>query len=477
MPYDADQGRHAGKRGAFPVGGLARTFARTTLVAAAMSLAAVVALAAFMWLFFRMDGGEVRAEVRKAFTNGTLIANSGQLLDAHRGDYLFNDCLILQTLLLGRDDWRHSVIDSTIYLSDNPCLNLQQEVTDQAQGTTTYQYSRYIFAARAASAPLLAAFGVAGTKGLLKAATYALLLLTGILCLRALTAASVPQAHPRILYFAGLLCVLAMLGLYRLEFYAQTLSHGYSELIIAAFMLYSMTPASDSRASDVPTAAVVLGVLTGCFELLTGPGLVAVGIAVLLTHCASPVESQPYRRAAIAGFACTAGMLMALFWQQLLIGVFSDSRPFYQFATHLAMRLQLHQYFAIPFEPQWATAENLHLYSPDEVIDAIAISLPALTHGSSLAAQVVFAGSAAVVAAGPFCARRETRPGCIIAAAVGLSLPAWYFAFSNHTVLHSLYMIRMAVLLPICAGISTLFVLAPDSWMAARAEPWRESQR
>jgi len=456
--------------------GSARSLARTMLIAAAMGLAAVIALALFMWLVFRFDGGEVRAEVRKAFASGALVTNSGQLLDAQRGDYLFNDCLILQTLLLGRDNWRNSVINSTIYLSDSPCLNLRDEVTNQPQGTTTYQYSRYVFAARALSAPLLAAFGMDGTRGLLKAVNYALLVLTGIVTLCALATNSGPRTHPRTLYVAGLLCALAMLSVYRLEYYAQTLSHGFSELVIASFLLYSMTPANATKATGVPTAAIVLGVLTGCFELLTGPGLVAVGIAALLAHCAAPLESHPYRRAALAGFGCAAGILMALFWQQLLISLFSDSRPFYQFATHLAMRLQLHQFFPIPFEPQWATVENLHLYSPGEVIDSIRIALPLLAYGSPLAAQILFASSAVAVAAGPFCARREARPGCIIAAAVCLSLPAWYFAFSNHTVLHSLYMIRMAVLLPICAGISTLFVLAPESWMIVRATPWKASR-
>jgi hypothetical protein len=164
---------------------------------------------------------------------------------------------------------------------------------------------------------------------------------------------------------------------------------------------------------------------------------------------------------------------MAMFWQQAMISALTDAQPFYQFATHLAMRLQLHQFFAIPFEPRWATAANLHLYSAGDVGHAVVDALPTLTYGSSIAAWTLFAGSAVVIAACPALARREARPGCIIAAAVGLSLPAWYFAFSNHTVLHSLYMVRMAVLLPVCAGISLMFVLAPDSWMSARRAPVR----
>jgi hypothetical protein len=452
---------------------MTRSIMRTLLVAAAIGASAVVVLACFMWLFFRMDGGQVRAEVRDAFASGELVANSGQLLDPHRGDYLFNDCLVLQTLLLGRDDWRHSVIDSTIYLSDNPCLRLQEAVTDQPPVAATYQYSRYLFAARAVSGPLVAAFGVSGAKTLLRSTTYVLLVLAGLIALGGLARVSRLATHPPTLYFAGLLCALALLGLYRLEFYAQTLAHGCSELVIAAFLLFAMMPASDSEPSGVPTAAIVLGVLTGCFELLTGPSLVAVGIAVLLGHCAAPGRARPYGRAALVGLGCTAGILMVVFWQQLLIGALSDARPFYQFATHLAMRLQLHQFFAIPFEPQWATPENLHLYSPGEVINAIGIALPSLAYGSREAAQLVFAGSALAVAAAPLFARREARPGCIIAAAIGLSVPAWYLAFSNHTVLHSLYMIRMAMLLPLCAGISLMFVFAPDAWMFPRRTPFR----
>jgi len=449
------------------------SIARTLLAAAAIGLSAVVVLACFMWLFFRLEGGQVRAEVRAAFASGELVTNSGKLQDAHRGDYLFNDCLILQTLLLGRDDWRHSVIDSTIFLSDNPCLLLEQEATGQPPTAATYQYSRYLFAARAVSGPLVAALGVHGAKTLLRLATYTLLVLTGCIALFALARPSRLASHPPTLYFAGLLCTIALLGLYRLEFYAQTLAHGCSELVIATFLLFSMMPDKDATAAGIPTAAIVLGVLTGCFELLTGPSLVAVGIAVLLGHCAAPRAAQPYVRAALVGMGCTAGILMALFWQQLLISTLSDARPFYQFATHLAMRLQLHQFFAIPFEPQWAIPANMHLYSPGEVIDAIGISLASLAHGSRATAWFLFAGSALAIAAGPLFTRREARRGCVIAAAVGLSVPAWYFAFSNHTVLHSLYMIRMAVLLPLCAGVSLMFVFAPDAWMFPRETPFR----
>jgi hypothetical protein len=320
---------------------------------------------------------------------------------------------------------------------------------------------------------LVAALGVNGAKTLLRLATYALLILAAGIALVALARPSRFTTHPPTLYLAGLLCALALLGLYRLEFYAQTLAHGCAELVIAAFVLGSMLPAAESKPSGIPTAAIVLGVLIGGFELLTGPSLVAAGIAVLLGHCAAPQAARPYGRAALVGLGCTAGILMALFWQQLLIGAFSDARPFYQFATHLAMRLQLHQFFAIPFEAEWAIPANMHLYSPGDVIDAIGISLPSLAYGSKAAAQIVFAGSAAAIAAGLVFARRRARPGCVIAAAVGLAVPAWYFAFSNHTVLHSLYMIRMAVLLPLSAGISLMFLFAPEAWMQPRGTPVR----
>ncbi|MEI9850212.1 MAG: hypothetical protein WDN24_04280 [Sphingomonas sp.] len=165
----------------------------------------------------------------------------GKLVDLNRGDYLFNDCLILQTLLLGRSDWRLSVINSTIYLDGEPCRRLSEEVTNRAPQVATYQYSQYVFAARIVTAPLAIAFGIDGAKQLLRIAVYVTLLVTAIASIRRMTRGGQPPQHPATFYFAVLLCTSAMLGAYRLEYYAQTFAHGYSELVIAAFLLYSVT--------------------------------------------------------------------------------------------------------------------------------------------------------------------------------------------------------------------------------------------
>ncbi len=437
---------------------------RTLLAATAIGLAAVSIGALLMWSIIQLDHGQLRSAVREAFSDKSLLANSGQLFDPRRGDYLFNDCLILQTLLLGRDDWRHSVIDATIYLSDSPCENLEKEVTAAPPLLPAYQYSRYVFSARVAAAPLLAWLGVKRAKHVLRVAVYLTLLLTVLVGARGLASRSRTSSAPRTLYLTGIFCAIAMLGMYRLEYYAQTLAHGFSDWVIAAFLLYSLAMAGRGKIDGAPTAAVVLGVLTGCFELLTGPILIAVGMAVLLDLGAAPRRPHPYLRALHVAFACVAGMLLTLFWQQAVVSVFSDARPFYQFATHLAMRLQLHQFFAIPFDPNWATVENLRLYSPADVADAVLNALPQLTHGSLVASRVVFGASLLALVAGAALA----RPGCVIAAVVALSVPAWYLAFANHTVLHSLYMIRMAMLLPLCAGVSLMYFWARDDWMAER---------
>jgi len=441
---------------------------RIILFAASFGLIAVFAVSMSMWLLVQLDNGGLRTAIRDAFVDGAIVAKSGSLFDLRRGDYLFNDCLILQALLLERDNWRHSIIDSTIYLNDEPCRTLELDVMGERPSTSTYQYSRYMFAARVVSAPLIAVVGIDHAKQFVRALTYFTLLLTALISIRGLARRAQMKARPRTIYSAGLICVAAMLGFYRLEYYSQTLAHGYSELVLAGFLLYSVTFASAGAQDRVPTASIVFGVLTGCFELLTGPALIAVGMAVLMSHCAAPTRPHPCRHAAMAGLGCAAGVLITVLWQQAIISAVSDAKPFYQFITHLAMRLQLHQFLPIPFEPNWATPENLHLYSPRDVVDSMIATLPNLTYKSSIAALIVFGCSAIAVALGPALSRRATRPGCVIAAAVALTLPLWYFAFSNHTVLHSLYMVRMCVLLPICAGISLMFVLAPDSWLASQ---------
>ena len=352
---------------------------------------------------------------------------------------------------------------------------LEQDVSGPPPTAAYYGYGRYIFAARAASAPWLALFGVDRTKEILRTTNYVVLFLTALLALRGMVPGR--GAGARTLCLATFFCAAAMLVLYRLPYYAQTLAHGFSELVIAGFLLHATLHPERHATDGVPVAAIVLGVLTGCFELLTGPILVAVGMAVLLDHAAAPWRRHSYRRAALVGFGCIAGMLMALFWQQAMLALLTDAQPFRLFFTHLAIRLQLHQYFPIAIDPRWAIAENMHLYTPDEVVGAIVQALPTLTYWSAPASALVFGAAPLPSIASVVMARREHRPGCIIAAAVALSLPAWYLAFSNHTVLHSLYMIRMAVLWPVCAGFALMFALAPERGRKRKAPRTRGVSR
>jgi hypothetical protein len=426
--------------------------------------AAALALSCFA---LARDRAALQREIGAAFASGALTTEIYIGPDARRGRYLANDCFILQTLLHGQGHVLADVVNSTVLASGEvgACQRLQDSLAPAA-GAERYDYSRYFWGAKAFVGPLLTVASLDTIKSGLRLVVYALLLAAlGIAARGALRGGR----HPRGLYVTAGVIALGLLLLYDLQHFAVTLAHGFSEAVLAGYLLYVLL-APPARGDDpLPWRWLVLGGLTAWFELLTGPLVMAVAIAMLLENAAMPgLAPQRAIRAGVLTGLAVVGCLLAL---QLAVLAVGDPSDVMQFFYHLALRMQLHRVFDIPVEPAWQIAENLRVYTAGDVITALGNELPRLTGDNDEAAVALFRYSAGALgfALGVAALRGTSLRQMLAYLLVPLILVNWYFMLANHTVIHAWGMVRLLVLVPICAVLAVATQLAPPRWWEARA--------
>jgi hypothetical protein len=426
--------------------------------------AAAIALSCFA---LARDRSALKGEIAAAFASGALTTRIYIGPDARRGRYLANDCFILQTLLHGKGPVLADAVNSTVLASGNvgACQRLQDSLASAPQ-VERYAYSRYFWGAKAFAGPLLAVASLDAIKAGLRMGVYALLL-------AALAVAAWGTwrggRHPRGLYVTAGVIALGMGLIYDLQHFAVTLAHGFSEAVLAGYLLYVqlVRPARDD--DPLPWRWLVLGGLTAWFELLTGPLVMAVAIAMLLENAAAPARA-PLRaiRAGVMTGLAAAGCLLAL---QLAVLAFGDAQNVVQFFYHLALRMQLHRVFDLPVEAAWQIPENLRIYTGWDVITALGNELPRLTGDNAEVAVMVFRSSAGALglALAVAALRRIALPQMLVYLLVPLILINWYLVLANHTVIHAWGMVRLMVLVPICGVLAVVALLAPRRWWEARA--------
>jgi hypothetical protein len=420
------------------------------------------ALVAFSCLALLRDRDAVAAEVRAAFDSGALVPQVYVGPDARRGRYLVNDCFILQTLLNGRGDVLADAVNSTVRTggSAGACQWLLDSLAPQP-ASEPYAYSRYYWGAKAFAGPLLAVASLDAIKSTLRLAVYALLLSSLAVAIRGAVRGG---RQPRGLYVTAAVIAAGLLAFYDLWYFSVTLAHGFSEAVLAGYLLYVLLAPPPRDDDALPWRWLVLGGLTAWFELLTGPMVMAVAIAMLLENAARPgLAPQRAIRAGIATGLAVVGCLLAL---QLAVLAFGDARNVVQFFYHLALRMQLHRIIDIPVEAPWQIAENLRSYSAADVIAALASELPRLAGDNAEVATGVFRASAAALgfALGVAVLRGDRVRQVVVYLLVPLILINWYFILANHTVIHAWGMVRLMVLVPVCATLAGVQLLAPKAW-------------
>jgi hypothetical protein len=438
------------RRSAAPVRRLVSICALVALCAIALSAATSA-----------LDGQRLRHAIATGFATGALVDAPYLGNDPRRGRYTVNDCLILQTLVLAERDWRNPGIRSRVFDGrDQPACAVLRSAVESSMPTPpgTYDYSRYFFAAKAFIGPALLVLDIDTVRAALRSAVYGVLLLVLAVSLSRVVR---PRERQGMLPASLVVVSCAWLAFYDLRYYAPLFAHAFAELVLAGYMLFVLV-ARPPATHGIPARGIWLGALTACFELLTGPALLAAGIAVLLDFAQDPTRPRPLRRALLVWSGTALAILVTLLLLQVAVVAVEGPDALRQFVWHLLLRMDLHLLLNLPMEANWKIAENLASYTVADVGRAMFRNLPLLTYGSRAAANVVFVGSVLVLAwaaaVGAF--RREMRP-VFIYVGVAASLVAWSLVFSNHTVIHAWAMVRMAVLLPVCAALSLWSLYRP----------------
>lgn len=405
------------------------------------------------------DRAQLAHEIAVGFDSGALITDNFFALDTRRGRTLVNDCLLLQTLTVGRGGVMDRVVSSyTLQRAPAaPCLHLREFVLGSDAAGALYPYSRYFWGAKAIVGPVLALAPVDDLKQLLCALIYLTLIGAGLFSVTRFTSGSSAsrRRHRTILVVAAGLVLL-----YELRFSALTFANGFSELVLAGYLLYAAVRPATTGQTGKDVGLIALGVLTAWFELLTGATVMAIGIAALV-ESADGEPGQSVRNAARAAAVVASSIALPLVFLQFLVAVFGDPQNVKQFAYHLMLRMQLHQLLPVPIEGPWRIEENLHSYSLGEVFLPIIYNLQALTYGSKVAAAIVFPASVLVLAVACIRSRGKSRQAVVTCCLVVSLLPLWYMAFSNHTAVHAYFMVRLMVLLPICAVLALMNLVVP----------------
>jgi hypothetical protein len=444
-------------------------FSSTTAVAGKLllfCLAFTAVAIALSCVALARDRAAVKSEIAAAFASGALTTKIYVGPDARRGRYLTNDCFILQTLLHGTGSVLADTVNSTVLAAGEAgaCQRLEDSLAPVPAGEP-YAYSRYFWGAKAFVGPLLAVASLDTIKSGLRLVVYALLAAAlGVAAWGAVRGGR----HPRGLYVTAGAIALGLLVLYDLKHFAVTLAHGFSEAVLAGYLLYVVLGPPTRGDDPLPWRWLVLGGLTAWFELLTGPLVMAVAIVMLLENAAMPglAPQRATRAGAMTGLA-VAGCFMAL---QVAVLAFGDARNVAQFFYHLALRMQLHRLIDIPVEPAWQIAENLRSYHLFDVISALGNELPRLTGDNAEAAAAVFRTSAAGLgfALGIAALRQRQLRQMLVYLLVPLLFATWYLVLANHTVIHAWGMVRLMVLLPICALLAVLHSVLPAAWWESR---------
>lgn len=463
---------------------------KTGLQTVAWAVSAYVTVFALNLVSVGVDRSALLSRISAAFTDGQLRDEALAHDDWRRGINQFNDCLILQSILLTRERAVVDAASAQTVADQEPCPALRRIA---AGGTVApenlYQYDRYVFGARTATKLALAFLSLKSVRELSSAVLYLLLIASLVGGLSVAQRRSDPQhsfletgrsggdrLRDADRFRFGMTVALSSAGLltlYGLPLFARNIGHVYSEIVIAGFLLWTLVAGEERVPQRDNAVAALFGAWTTCFELLTGPlivGLVLVGIIASSRRIPQPAgDAVGYAWSQVTTFILACASVIVL--QQIMASIATGRNAFADFAVHLALRLQLHQVLDIPLPPLWQIPTNLARYGPSDIVATIGSALPLIAFGSFQAGIAISAAALLLgvwgVGLAYFSREDHARARVIAIASVLAVVPVWYSVFSNHTALHSLYMIRLVTALWIGAAIIAL--VGWTAWVGSRS--------
>lgn len=419
-------------------------------VTARLGFAAVigVAIGALLFALFCLanraaldhDLPAARAQVARAFADGTLGDQDYLAGNTDQGRHQYNDCLILRQALDQRAGVARLTVSPIVQPPVEPrtlCNTVRGYVAGEPPVGMTF-YHRYIHGHTLMARVLLPHLSVAAIRTVYHT-VLTLIVLAGI----AVSMLALARGERRVEGIFWLIVFLAFSRWFGLETYGQSLGHGPADIVLLGFLLLlahrGTTTGIGQRGAVV--AAGLLGGLTAIFEFLTGG--IPLGLAAVLGGLPFAVRVGPDERpaaiavdAAVAFCAAVGACLLlkiALVIQVFGLDALTDS------ALQLRMRLGL--------DP--TRGETVDLGAVD-MLKKLVKGTDALAPGMRLMAGSVIA---IAVAGGAWGARHLLRaPGdplmrarVIMLLWSNVAILALLAAFWQHTVVHAWFMERTLV--------------------------------
>jgi hypothetical protein len=375
-------------------------------------------------------GGHER--VAEAFATSALSTDlwGNEVSGRHR----FNDCLITALALEQRQP-REKLTVSPV----NPSEPLQDVCRDLRDGTGINHaayYHNYLHGHAVLLRYLLPHWSIGAIKEGYKAGISLLLLAAIALCLARLFDASARREESLIF----LIVLLGFARFFGLEWFAQSLGHGPSDLVVLGFVaLLTARAGAMSRRGWVLSAAL-FGALTMIFEFLTGGLPLGASVVLGLGWFALAERERSPTTVVLGLVAYGIGAAVPLLVKLALVASLFGSKA----VSWMAMQGIFRMGSELPPGLEGVTATSQLLLN----INVLAPGLPLFSAGLLVLA----------LALGLVAALRHPQPPFLLLLASILPIILWFLAFRQHTAIHAWFMARILVW-PLIAGFA-LFALA-----------------
>ena len=424
-------------------------------------------------------------KMETAFTEGHISEIDWPYIETagYRGNLgydQYTDCLIyMSTVLRTEDRFRDAATSYVIwwwpFSESTPstwtrCGSLREIITtarDQDLTEYYYPYHRYLLGHRSLAAVGIRIASVAVFKGTLRYATYGLLLVVILLAARRVIAARNKQQNiirgqaPVGFYAAMGVLAVSFLLFYGLNYFAGSISHAMSDLVIFLFLLVALRVDLLRVREGVFVSLIAgFGVLTGFFELLNGATPIGAALVILAVGMRVSAKSD-LREANIrvaAGLVLFLGCIaLPLLLKQLFAAMAFSDDVLGVFVEKLLER-------TIGPSVSGTVVSGLDVYA------ALFENISQLTYGSWQLGLLIFSTSVCLlVFVAGFTAFRGSsveRYNLFVILLSNVLLAGWFAVFAQHAVVHAVWMVRVLVVTMACGGMLSAILLTRRGW------PW-----
>ena len=303
----------------------------------------------------------IKVNLRAAFTEGELQDDEWPplALASRIGYNQYNECLIFMATILRGDDVVKTTVSPNILwwwpygeTAWSKCAILRHLVAGPSPpdlSNLLYPYHRYLHGHRVLAGFFLPLFSVSDLRLLLKTVIYVLILTTILKCAIDHLPTSTQRSKTRVLgnqadlYPASMILVaVAFAAFYGLRYFAMSISHAPSDIVLFAFIVYCLyKDLLKIPANNFYAAVTVYACLTSVFEFLIGAA--PLGLAVLIGILALQVDVQTglqrlLVRAVLGTGVYTATIAACFIMKQLLASIVFGASVWSEFYGNLLWR-------------------------------------------------------------------------------------------------------------------------------------------